>query len=156
MNIKMKKVKYSLIILVSIAFICVVSFIWRLVLTFPYEELETISLGGNYVFNEDVICKIEKNKNLYLAIPDHIENYNYDDNYIVVRQLPVFDIADYYWIGLPSVEKDSINRMVQKCRNIGTCFWIVDKNKDKTTGPLTKQEYKLMCNSLHISLSLDK
>ena len=32
----------------------------------------------------------------------------------------------------------------------------IDKNKDKTTGPLTKQEYKLMCNSLHISLSLDK
>lgn len=156
MNSKMKKVKYSLIILVSIALICVVSFIWRLGSTFPYEELETISLGGNYVFNEDVICKIDKDKNLHLAIPDHIENYNYNDNYIVVRQLPAFVIADYYWLGLSSVEKDSINKIVQKCKNIGTCFWIIDKNKDKTIGPLTKQEYKLMCNSLHISLSLDK
>lgn len=136
----MKK-RYIIAIINSFVLALGLIFTWKGIVDFPDETVDYIGLGGNYVFNEDVICKVNSDKNLTLLIPDNVKNYNYDEQYIIVKQIPTFKIAKYYWMNFSEHDKDSVAELISKSKMFNVCYWIIRKKDSTVFGPMKKNGF---------------
>lgn len=151
----MRKYPFLAIIFSFVLAFGLIFVIWKNIVNFPDETVDYINIGGNYVFNEDVICKVDSNENLTLLIPDHIENYNYDEQYIVVKQIPTFNMAKYYWMNFSGHDKDSITELIVKSKMLDACYWIIRKKGCVVFGPMEKSDYIKEKKKLGIRLKLN-
>ncbi len=108
-------------------------------------------LGNGYSYSEKSICKQnEKGVDTLVIFPEIID-YAYNEQFIVAHQN--FDSAaldnDTVWFG-----KDI--KYYQQMKLQGRTFWVIDKIKEKIYGPLDKNRYGSIVDSLKIRLALHK
>ena len=120
-----------------------------------------IDLGNHYAWIESrEVVKIteEKDNALYYdeIIYPQVQNYNYDDQYIIVYQ--VYDGSDYYDISAKQdkAEKDSLYAQFDKIKEIKYCYWIINKETDQVIGPLRKDDFDRKCQELHIEIKMHR
>ncbi len=108
-------------------------------------------LGNGYSFCEKGIYKQNEQDVDTLVLFPEIIDYAYNEQFIVAHQN--FDSAafdnDTVWFG-----KDI--KYYQQMKLQGRTFWIIDKIKEKIYGPLDKNRYGSIVDSLKIRLALHK
>ena len=117
----------------------------------PYDILI-----GRYAYVEYDICLLDSAENLTLVVPDKVTNYMYDNEYIIAEQEPLFASAEYYWTYGRGYDKDSVSRLMHRCKEIGTCYWIIKPINHKVYGPLSKDSFDIMCKDLKVKISLQE
>lgn len=108
-------------------------------------------LGNGYSYCAKSICKQdEKGVDTLVLFPEIID-YAYNERYIVAHQN--FDSAaldnDTVWFG-----KDI--KYYQQMKKQKKIYWVIDKVKDTIYGPLDKNRYGCIVDSLKIQLALHK
>ena len=127
-----------------------------LLLTQCGRDLE-VNLGNEYYYTSEgrqrtYICKWNNKNHIastFVVMPS-IQEYAYDNNFILVYRLITFQMEKFY----ADAEDDLWNK--QKGDNVQ--FWIIEKKNDKVYGPLKKDNFKQLKDSLKISehLKLDE
>ena len=104
---------------------------------YPHENL---GAGYEYIYDDRDIVGMHNDGE---DIPQVIEEYKFDERFIVARQVidgdPVYgydDTIDYY-LGYDS-----------------TYYWIIDKNDTTRYGPMDYGRFHNLCDSLNVGLSL--
>lgn len=119
-----------------------------------------VNLGDDYVYMNRSIVKQKKKGDVsevtFLVTPQ-VLNFNYDDNYIIAFSLPDKDDDVRYWIayGTTSDIQDSLNMQFEIMKEIGDCYWIIQKKKNKVIGPLTSDEFDRKCREIGVKCKLD-
>lgn len=118
-----------------------------------------LDLGHNYVFYNQAIYKTGSTSSQYViplepAIPPEIVAFNWNDMYIIAKQVPnqsrfVEDTAY-----MSQRYKDSALIAFRKQSELGICFWIIDKCRDTVYEVMDSIDYNYTCNLLSITLNL--
>jgi hypothetical protein len=117
-------------------------------------------IGNGYVFsNGEIVKRIRGGGNGYFPfeplIPNQVLSYNYDSRYIVAYQIPEKEWLEFKKSYVSKEVADSLQILYNNMVNIHHCYWIVCKKDGNIYGPLNKNKYMLMCDSLDCHLSLN-
>lgn len=115
----------------------------------PYTDL-----GNRYVYVDHDICVLDSSGGLTLIVPDVVDDYMYDEKYVLAHQKPVFIRADYYWEYGKDYDKDSINQIKRLCKDLKDCYWIICKKDHSVFGPMSYNEYEQKCKVLDVRIKL--
>ena len=119
-------------------------------LTGSYDEM-----GEGYVEIDFQIFSKDERDCLTLLVTDELKNYAYDDNYIIVWQVPNFHRAENWFMYKTEYEKDSLQVLKKKCLEIGDCYWIISKRLHQLYGPMDKESFDLTCRIMGITLQMN-
>ena len=108
-----------------------------------------------YVYACGTIAKTIKEGVAESVIEKEVLNYAFDDNYIVVYQVPNEYFIKELERGLPQRKIDSLEQKFQVMRKIHDCYWIIDMNTDRVLGPMNKNDFEKKCHSLQVTAQLD-
>lgn len=89
-------------------------------------------------------------------IPRNVVDYDFDNVYIVVYQIPEEDddIREYMRKYISDAKRDSIDRKFALMDSIKNCYWIIRKKDAKVYGPMNKHAYRKKCKELKIDLEI--
>ena len=107
------------------------------------SDTETMDLGGGYIYfdgNESI-----NGKNL--NIPGLVENFEFNDRFIIARQNPNGSFPSAY---------DPKGNHTYPLGNWQLHYWILDKFEDRYYGPLPPAKYFELRDSLNIKLTFGK
>ncbi len=102
-------------------------------------DFDSTDLGSNFIYNDEhrhIIGKVD--------IPPRIISYDYDNQFIIVKQKPdkynnvIYDKREYVY----PLGRDTIY------------YWIIIKAKEKVIGPLDFDKYKELKKEYHVSKDL--
>ena len=92
-----------------------------------------------------------------IIVPGKVENYNYDDNHIIVHQkYDKFYINAYFFskdtLSMCKHDKDSIKANFEKLCKMKESYWIIYKKKGIIAGPFNKCDFDIKCKKEGIDL----
>lgn len=144
---------FSIILAVmSCLLLALLLFLWFWLV--PRNSSPYIDLGCKYVYVDHDICRLDSTGCLILIIPDDVDDYMFDNHYVLAHQNPVFIRADYFWEYGLEYNKDSINNIKRLCNDLHDCYWIICKDNDSVLGPMSYKEYKQKCEILDVKIEL--
>ncbi|MDI9311307.1 MAG: hypothetical protein QM535_13940 [Limnohabitans sp.] len=107
----------------------------------PCNTIEVTYAKGDIVKKEI----IGYGGNIIEAIIDDCKS---NDNFIIIKQLPIYDICDF--------DKITINQCEEKLNNYKKyCYWIIQKNINTIYGPYSKDIFENEINTKNIGLKFD-
>ena len=121
--------------------ICVITWIYILVGVIVNRTINEGDLGSEYKYWSD--SKMITGPFTTLDVIYNVDNYNYNDKYIIVKQF----VDPKYEERANTINKDCS----QKGMNIYD-YWIIDKEENCYYGPMGYEKYQNTKDSLKISL----
>lgn len=121
----------------------------------PKDVDSYVDMGNGYIYADHDICLRDSIGCLTLIIPDEVDDYMYDNHFIVAHQNPDFSQADYFWRFGNNYDEDSVRRLSLACFRIQSCYWIVCKTDGTVLGPLTKDSFDIKCQEQNVKIRLD-
>ena len=116
------------------------------------------SLGDGYVFVNRAIARQTgkgRYKPMETLVMDQVLNFAFDDNFIIVYQIPDRNWLNYAKDFMPAEKIDSIEALYVKMEDIHHCYWIIRKADAFIIGPMNKDEFEVTWKEMNINLKLD-
>ena len=115
---------------------------------------------GDYLYMNRTLSKIYYRGSVELinyVITEQILNWEYDNNFIVVYQIPDVNSERRESMRRYATESqlDSLDLQFEMMKRIHHCYWIIRLRDDAVFGPMTKADFQAKCKELGVKVEMD-